>query len=59
MQIQKLIVGKILLLEKEKSFYFIMDGLVQIFIKCNKAGNKRWASDKIETFKEKKKYSDR
>ncbi|KAK5239107.1 phosphatidylcholine and lysophosphatidylcholine phospholipase, partial [Cryomyces antarcticus] len=38
MQTRKLIAGETLLLEEEKGFCLVVDGLVQIFVRSNREG---------------------
>ncbi|KAI9845568.1 MAG: phosphatidylcholine and lysophosphatidylcholine phospholipase [Sclerophora amabilis] len=49
MQTRKLIAGETLLLEEEKGFCLVVDGLVQIFVKSNREGHR---SDREDTAEE-------
>ncbi|KAK0286387.1 phosphatidylcholine and lysophosphatidylcholine phospholipase [Friedmanniomyces endolithicus] len=48
MQTRKLIAGETLLLEEEKGFCLVVDGLVQIFVKAQRAPNYDWGHDSSE-----------
>ncbi|TKA49417.1 Lysophospholipase nte1 [Friedmanniomyces endolithicus] len=48
MQTRKLIAGETLLLEEEKGFCLVVDGLVQIFVKSQRAPNYDWGHDSSE-----------
>lgn len=50
MQTRKLIAGETLLLEDEKGFCLVVDGLVQIFVKSSRVGNEGWAGDGEEAY---------
>jgi lysophospholipid hydrolase len=45
MQTRKLIAGETLMLEEEKGFCLVVDGLVQIFVKSTRQGNKMGSSE--------------
>ncbi|KAK3067349.1 phosphatidylcholine and lysophosphatidylcholine phospholipase, partial [Teratosphaeriaceae sp. CCFEE 6253] len=49
MQTRKLIAGETLLLEEEKGFCLVVDGLVQIFVKSQKAPEHDWSHDSHES----------
>ncbi len=52
MQTRKLIAGETLLLEEEKGFCLVVDGLVQIFVKSNKATNEARRGDREEAYED-------
>ncbi|KAJ5378148.1 Lysophospholipase nte1 [Penicillium cataractarum] len=47
MQTRKLIAGETLMLEEEKGFCLVVDGLVQIFVKSTRQGNKMGSSEDL------------
>lgn len=47
MQTRKLIAGEILMLEEEKGFCLVVDGLVQIFVKSTRQGNKTGSEEHL------------
>lgn len=47
MQTRKLIAGETLMLEEEKGFCLVVDGLVQIFVKSTRQGNKTGSEENL------------
>src|SRR3954466_8270671 len=47
MQTRKLIAGETLMLEEEKGFCLVVDGLVQIFVKSTQQGNKTGSEENL------------
>lgn len=62
MQTRKLIAGETLLLEEEKGFCLVVDGLVQIFVKSsrdsNPATNDSWMSGSGQFFEDEEKHEE-
>ena len=62
MQTRKLIAGETLLLEEEKGFCLVVDGMVQIFVKSSRdesAANGGFYNEESESYEEEGEHSDR